>query len=68
MGKPAANPDIVRAIKRLRELRWDVHAKQDRVRWVVSCQKGSFGFNVFKPTLHEAWLAALERAESYERP
>lgn len=69
MSKPATtiNPEIVRAIKRLRELRWDVHANQDRAQLVVSCQKGQFGFNVFEPTVHRAWLAAVKKAEDYER-
>ncbi len=60
--QPITDPDIIRAIQRLKELRWNAHAKQIDGKWAVSCQKWQFGFNVCEPTLKAAWLAALARA------
>ncbi len=62
----AIDPEIDRAIRRLKALRWDAHAKEfEPGRWVVSCQKWAFGFNTFAKTAREAWLEALAKAEEY---
>jgi hypothetical protein len=58
------DPDIDRAIRRLRELGWKVAAKEVQPGlWVVDCEIHGFGFFEKGATAREAWQAALKKAE-----